>query len=465
MGAIGAKAQLRTSYFMEGSTFRYDMNPALAPVRGYIKLPALGGIGVSANLGPYCVKNFLYNVNGQTVTFMNGGVDADKFLRRLHRNNGMGIDLSTSVLGVADYSKRYFWSFDLNLRVMADASIPKDFFRVLKTMSQGTYDVSGVRIDANAFLEASVGFAVPVNSWVTVGGKFKGLLGVASATAHIDQLTIDINEDKCSATAHGFLEGNVSGFDFSDLEGSEFDLSKLSSSINMSNFAPSNIKNGGFALDLGADVRLFDNHLKVSAAVVDLGWVWYKSASGFRGETNNITASFEGYDFDSKEIKTSYDDIKFNGRASQNTVQRLNTTLNIGAEYAMLHNAIGVGLLSHTKFYQSYTYSELTASVNFRASDWFSFSLSHSFINNGWASLGCAINFHPAGFNFFLGTDCLSFRYSDVKVKGTNIPVPIDNIDASVYFGISFSLHKAHYGQTIHEMRLAKKEARQSRRE
>ena len=46
---IAAAAQVRTSYFMEGSTFRTDLNPALTPTRGYINFPFLGGIGVELN--------------------------------------------------------------------------------------------------------------------------------------------------------------------------------------------------------------------------------------------------------------------------------------------------------------------------------------------------------------------------------------------------------------------------------
>ena len=45
--AINTTAQMRTSYFMEGSYFRTELNPALAPTRGYIALPAMSGVGVS----------------------------------------------------------------------------------------------------------------------------------------------------------------------------------------------------------------------------------------------------------------------------------------------------------------------------------------------------------------------------------------------------------------------------------
>ena len=36
--ATGAAAQNPTAYFMEGSTFRSQFNPAFAPLRGYVNL-------------------------------------------------------------------------------------------------------------------------------------------------------------------------------------------------------------------------------------------------------------------------------------------------------------------------------------------------------------------------------------------------------------------------------------------
>ena len=38
---------LRTSYFMEGSHYRQQLNPALTPGRGYINLPVIGSLNMS----------------------------------------------------------------------------------------------------------------------------------------------------------------------------------------------------------------------------------------------------------------------------------------------------------------------------------------------------------------------------------------------------------------------------------
>lgn len=47
---LPANAQfLRTSYFMEGTHYRMQLNPALAPTSGYFNIPAIGSLNVSAS--------------------------------------------------------------------------------------------------------------------------------------------------------------------------------------------------------------------------------------------------------------------------------------------------------------------------------------------------------------------------------------------------------------------------------
>ena len=47
--ASGVAAQNPTAYFMEGTTFRSQFNPAFAPLRGYVNIPGLGGIDINAS--------------------------------------------------------------------------------------------------------------------------------------------------------------------------------------------------------------------------------------------------------------------------------------------------------------------------------------------------------------------------------------------------------------------------------
>ena len=169
-----------------------------------------------------------------------------------------------------------------------------------------------------------------------------------------------------------------------------------------------------------------------------------------------------GGEFDvNKELTHNLNELTLTNRGSEGMVNRMATQLNVGGEFAFLRNSISVGLLSHTKFYESHTYSELTASLNFRPGKRkrFSATFSHSFLNSGLQSMGFALNLHGRGFNAFIGTDYIPLRFATKLAVDDkfSIPIPGDTFGLSWYGGVSFSLHKAHFGKTL-------KEARQERR-
>lgn len=66
--ACTAVAQTPSAYFMEGSTFRSQLNPAFAPLRGYVNIPVLGGVQVNVS-GNLSVSDIFYPVNGSLVTY------------------------------------------------------------------------------------------------------------------------------------------------------------------------------------------------------------------------------------------------------------------------------------------------------------------------------------------------------------------------------------------------------------
>ena len=494
--AFGASAQLKTSYFMEGSTYRYDMNPALTPLRGYIKFPALNMFSLNLDNNLLAINRFLFNKNGETVTFLHKSVSEQEFLKKFKRDNNIGLDLNVPILGFGDYSKHCFWSFDLNVRAMGNVSVPRDMFRMIKSLGNGTCDMSNLRFDLNSYMQASLGFTFPIGKYVITGFKVKGLVGLAHATANLDNLKLSFAEDRITASAHGYIEAGMTGVDLSKVRqaGDKFsmsltdsesaddgsasdDIPNLSDALdfNLSDI-PGTIKNGGFALDLGVEVNLLKDQLHLSASVIDLGWIWYKNSAAF--ETNTINASWEGINLSNMvngseldvqgALKGNYSDIVLTNKGNKTIVSRLATQLNVGAEYGFLNNKISLGMLSHTKFYESHTYSELTASLNLRAGKAFSASFSYSFLNTGLSSLGFALNVHPKGFNLFFGTDYIPLSFAKLPaVEGLpiRIPVPVDNFGLSFYAGISFSLHEAHYGKTNKEVRLERKAARKAARE
>lgn len=94
-----AAQQLRTSYFMDKSIVRGNMNPALRPERGYVNIPVISGIGMSFNSNALTVDNIFAKKNGKVVTFLDESIAADKFLSTLKARNNLNIDFATNVLG------------------------------------------------------------------------------------------------------------------------------------------------------------------------------------------------------------------------------------------------------------------------------------------------------------------------------------------------------------------------------
>lgn len=108
----------------------------------------------------------------------------------------------------------------------------------------------------------------------------------------------------------------------------------------------------------------------------------------------------------------------------------LATTLLIGGEYTFFDNRLGAGLLSSTRFAPLGVYTELTASANYRPTDWFAATLSYSAIHSNFKTFGWAINLSPAGFNLFLGSDYM-------LTKVTPQFIPVSSTAANFYLGMA----------------------------
>lgn len=436
---ITVSAQMRTAYFMEGSYFRTDMNAALAPTRGYIKMPALGHIGVDFSNNYFSVNNLFYKKNGGVYTFMNSAVSADEFLKRLGNKGKVSTNVSTSIFGFGAHTDKYFWSVNLALRSNTEVALSKDLFRALKNLSNGYYDLGDTSISNREYLDLSLGAAVPIKDFITVGVRIKGLVGLADISMNMQEMYLNVGEDKVNASLQGSIRGNCPVLTASYLPNSDIrDLVSMGS-------IGRNLKSWGLGIDIGAEARFLDDRLKVSLALNDLGFIrWYRGSTVNAAGAANF--SYAGFNLTTAEANV---DSGFDYQLTPSSgayTSRLTCTLNAGVEYNILDNHIAFGLLSHTQFCQSFTRSELTASVNFRIGRWLSTSLSHTFLNsNKIGVFGWALNIHPTGFNLFIGADFIDTRY----VVMDNISLPKMMSSANFYVGLGFNLGKAKYMKSM----------------
>ena len=455
---ISVSAQMRTAYFMEGSYFRTDMNAALAPTRGYIKVPVIGGVGVDFGNNYFSVNNLLYKRNGGLYTFMSDKVSANEFLGKLENKGKLSFNLNTSILGFGAHTKKLFWSFGLNLRSQTEVTLSKDMFSALKNLSNGHYDLGDTHISNREYLEASLGFAIPIKEFMTFGFRAKGLAGLLDASMKMDKMYIDINENSVSAELMGGIRGNCLALNGAYTPGANFSIEEIlqTDPTKLSN----GIKSWGLGLDLGFEFRLLDDHLKISVGANDIGFIkWYSGSTVNADGSANF--SYEGFNLTTHEAKAGGG---FNAELTPSQgsyTTRLSASLNGGIEYNILNNWIAFGVLSHTEFCQNFTRTELTASVNFRIMRWLSTSFSHTFLNgNQPGVLGWALNIHPTGFNLFLGADFIDTRFA---VYNQSIPIPQYMTSANFYVGVGFNLGKAKYMRSMQKVVKEQKPAKEKK--
>lgn len=436
-------AQSRTSYHMEGSYFRNELNPALAPTRGYIALPALSGVGVNMGSNWLSVDNFVYERDRSLVTAFHGSVSANEFLKCIPEHPQMNMRQSLNILGVGFYTRKVFWTFGLNERVAADFVLSKELFRAVKTLGNGVYDMGDAKLNATAYLDAYVGSSFPVCHWLTLGVKAKFLVGLANVNADFSQLRLDVGEEYIDGTLDGQWYGNAilidnhAAKDVPDPEFGDFVDTDVKGMLKRA-------RNFGAAFDLGAEARFFNDHLKISVAATDLGFICWAPRSYINGEVTG-DFYFNGIDLETGDAdadgKIDTDRLFYYGSPKRYT-SRLNINLNAGVEYNFLRNHFAIGLLSHTEFLNYKSLTDLTVSFNIRPTNWLSATVSHTFFNrNRPGVFGAALNIHPCGFNFYVAADFIdpNFVVGPTIGESNNLLLSRYAKTVNVYAGIGFN--------------------------
>lgn len=382
--ATGAAAQNPTAYFMEGSTFRSQFNPAFAPLRGYVNIPAIGGVNINVG-GNIAVDNILFSRDGKLVTLLDSSVSAADALSGLKQNNLLGMDFRMNVIGFGAFTKNHknFWSFDLNVRVNEDANLPYSLFEFIKLGKEGQIRNFGTSTDS--YLEAAFSYSFPLMDdrlYIGIRGKF--LAGLARAQVTYDRFDISLREDRWAVLTQGTLDLTAAGAKVeTDPDSETFEIGDL-------DFKPTKPAGYGFALDLGATYDILPN-LQASLAVTDLGFIsWSKKNSvmgvstqetEFTGATVPENASEPVPDFDLEMLK-------FNQVDGRSTTKMLHASVNAGLEYEVWRHKIGIGLLYTARVWKYKTMHNITGSVNFHPVRWFTVSGSYSVIDNRGGAVG-----------------------------------------------------------------------------
>ena len=458
--ALPANAQfLRTSYFMEGTHYRQQLNPALTPTKGYFNLPVVGAVNATVGSTSLGYQDI--------IDIIDDGDDfytKPDFMNRLKDNNKLNVNFSTEILSAGWYKGKNFWSFNIGLRTDIGANLTKSMFTFLNEMEtveenwrNSNYDISGQQLNINAYTEIGLGLSRQINSRLTVGARVKALLGIGNMELKLKNVAMSANlpsdaeiakwsdENYWSGLSQqeaikqatelkakfdnyhanlnvgAELKSSFKGLELQEEEGKdyvtdfEFDSGKLG------------IAGYGFGIDLGASYKILDN-LTVSASILDLGFIsWSKSSTKIASanpDPIDIKGSTQGYmDRVTNGDVLDYDMLQLEvGDAKESRKSRLASTLVLGAEYGFFNNKLAVGVLSTTRFVQPDALTELTFSANYRPKSWFNVALSYSAIQSAGKSFGLGLKLGP----LFLGTDYMFLGKNSNSVNGfVGVSIPL----------------------------------------
>lgn len=454
--AAVAQQPLRSGYFLDGFYYRHQLNPAFAAERNYISIPVLGNINIEAQ-GNIGVSTFLYPYQGDRLTtFLNESVGTDEFIGKLKDRNRFNVNLNLSVLSFGFHKWGGFNTFDINLKSSTGFSLPSQLFEFMKLGMQGEsteYRMDNINIHTNNYAEVALGHSRQINERLRVGGKFKLLVGLGNASVKMNDVRVNLSQDKWMVQANGEMNTSVKGLYIPTKQESGKDVNTEAEKdlVDWENidFDTPGLSGMGAAIDLGASYKL-NNEITLSAALLDFGFISWRNT--IHAVTSNKPWEFSGFqniaidsdlgDDDPNSLESQIDDLgkgleeyaSFHRRSTGGSrTAMLGATLNLGAEYVLpVYRKLKFGFLSTTRINGKYSWSEGRLSANVAPVSWFEAGVNYGLSSFG-SSFGWIINFHPAGFNFFIGMDHLM-----VKVTPQYFPVHRANANFSIGFNVPF---------------------------
>lgn len=193
LGGTAQAQYLRSSYFMEGTSARLQLNPGLQPTKGYFNMPIIGSINMSASSNVLGTSDIIDILNSGSDLYSN-----DKLFDRLKTDNRLNVNLNTDILSFGWYRGKGFWSFNVGLRADFGAALSKDMFSMMRTMNgfsleniAGTnqnYSLSNQTLNMKAYAEVGLGYSRRITEKLTVGARVKVLLGLARAEMNINHV-------------------------------------------------------------------------------------------------------------------------------------------------------------------------------------------------------------------------------------------------------------------------------------
>ncbi|WP_243350279.1 DUF5723 family protein [Parabacteroides sp. FAFU027] len=421
----------KSTYFLDNSYQRLELNPALLPSRGYIAF-GTGNITLDASTGPFSLGSLLYtNSAGELDWVLNDPAQKNKFLKTLNNKNPLATSSSIQPFGLGFYTGKIFWNLNLSVKEQATVTLPKSLFELVANGS-GTYSLKDLYMENLAYTEIGVGASFPINKKLTIGGKLKYLKGLTFVQGKFDKFDVNVNQNIWSVEANGQIKASLNNGP--QMPVGKFKIEDYTDNINGKDLYRKFINNG-MAVDLGATYKPLDN-LTLSLALTDLGSITWKKENNVVAQLNDYKETILDIDKSITNITDAFNNIsepELNSTAPGTFKTTLQSRINAGAEYHVVKDKISFGAL-FSKQSGVNNLSSITFSANLKPMKVFNTALTYTTGSFNANAFGAAISWTPKWFmNFFVATD-----YIIAKVSPEYIPVNAKR--ANFQLGISIPL-------------------------
>ena len=443
--------QLNSAYFTNDYKFRHTMNPAYGNEQNYVSMPGFGNVNVSI-MGNFGYEDVIFDnpmfpstSKDRLTTFMNPYISTADALKGFNSGDNKILgDVSITVLSAGFKGFGGYNTIELNARTSFGMSMPYELFEFAKNTGNRTYNIGNISANGQAFAELAFGHSRQINEKLRVGAKVKLLFGAGRGDVNIDNVKADLAaDDKWTVSGHAKSEVSVKGFTYKTEEKEYKEEGRGTYQyVNDVDVDGAGLGGFGLAFDLGGVYKI-NNDFTVSAALLDLGFIkWSNNMVAVNGgeefvfngfhdvavneDRGGSTLSMQGDKY--SDQLADFANLQDKGDEGGRTTG-IGATLNLGCEYTLpVYRKITFGVLSSTRFRGDYSWTEARVSANWTPLKWIDGGVNMAF-GSYRNSFGWVLNFHPKGYNFYVGMD-----HTLGKVSKEFIPL---NSNAAVSVGMS----------------------------